>query len=213
MAGFRHRRPCAAAFPTGDSGRQQKYTGLICGTACPIPFQHTARPGHTPWPRRFLFASYTVYTLRFSKTGQIQTAYSLAVSNTSFFPKTWRVLLRQDGSCATHNPHPAKGLRLWTPARRSALRFSRSQKARKGRWKRRRVTLDMEVKKREFPKVKWQLHPMPPTGKWSKSLSRNRWMNHGWMRLLPCTCAVQGTQCRRFANELFRHTPAPRTEP
>ena len=25
---------------------------------------------------------------------------------------------------------------------------------------------------------------------------------------MPCTCAVQCTQCRRFANKLFRHPPA-----
>ena len=129
----------------------------------------------------------------------VQTAYSLAVSNTpfshrrgGFFVAGWELCYTQPSSC--------QRLRLWTPAERSGLRFSRSQNDRKVRWKSRRVTLDVEVKKREFLKVKWQPHhPMPPTGKWSKSVSQKRWMNHGWMRLPT--------------NYSDTPPPAPRTEP
>ncbi|GAB7492564.1 hypothetical protein Bwad001_12880 [Bilophila wadsworthia] len=47
-----------------------------------------------------------------------------------------------------------------------------------------------------FPKSAHWPRRMPLIGTWSNNGSLKRWMNHGWMRPLPCTCAVRGTRGR-----------------
>lgn len=62
---------------------------------------------------------------------------------------------------------------------------------------RNRIAPGVEVRIREFPKVGTLASPYAATGKWSKSVFPKRWMSHGWMRPLPCTCVVPDTRGRR----------------
>lgn len=62
---------------------------------------------------------------------------------------------------------------------------------------RKRRAPGIEVRHREFARVGTQASPYMAYRKMVKKRFPEKWMTHGWMRSLLCTCAVPDTQCRK----------------
>ena len=122
-----HFRSRQEAFrPEHDGGKYQP-TGLKC--LSPLTrFPNTARPGYAPWQRRFLFVPYTRFSAMVPENVTNKT-FHLFVANDMFFSEYEASSSWQDGGCATHNPHPARGLRPLDTrnARRCASRIPKAK--------------------------------------------------------------------------------------
>ena len=115
--------------PEHDGGKYQP-TGLKC--LSPLTrFPNTARPGYEPWQRRFLFAPYTIFSAMVPENVTNKTFHLFVANDMFFFRIRGGFFVAGWGLCYT--TPSCQRLRLWTPPKRSALRFSRFQKYGKNR--------------------------------------------------------------------------------